>query len=273
MSATSVGEQLKQARSALRLTLQDVTRVTKIQPWVLEALEADRLHTTMSPVYVRGFLVSYAKCVRLDPDPLLSQLFPPVAQPPAEAPEAPVIKEKVVEESAHVAPSLQDVWSDLVVQLRRWLGVVSHLPVRRLGVVAVALLGAMVLVKSNPLRLMTMRVRPQEATVSVVPPPAKPPDEAPLALEAAQPLELAITARRSTWVSVKVDGQLLASQQLKSGSQEGWKARKRFEVIIAKPSQVDVLLNGQPINPFVMAHGGRLVITHKAIIPLADSSP
>ncbi len=77
MTSTSVGEQLKQARTALQLSVKQVSQTTKIQGWVLEALEADQLHTTMSAVYVRGFVATYAKLVRLDPQPLFAQLYPP----------------------------------------------------------------------------------------------------------------------------------------------------------------------------------------------------
>ena len=73
----SFGAQLHQARQARRLSLADVSRQTKIQPWVVEAMEADRLQEMLSPIYARGFLGTYARFLRLDPQPMLDRLPKP----------------------------------------------------------------------------------------------------------------------------------------------------------------------------------------------------
>ena len=85
-----VGAQLQGARTDRKLSLSDVTQATKIQPWVLEALEADRLQDLMSPIYVKGFLTTYARFLHLDPSPLVTQLsWPQPTPPPAPLPSAP----------------------------------------------------------------------------------------------------------------------------------------------------------------------------------------
>ena len=72
----SVGEQLKAARTDKQLSLKDVAASTKIQPWILESLEHDKLQTTMNPAYARNFLISYARFLHLPHAPLAAQLFP-----------------------------------------------------------------------------------------------------------------------------------------------------------------------------------------------------
>lgn len=79
----TTGAQLKKARQAKKLAFADVTRDTRIQGWVLEALEADQLHQQMSAIYAKGFLAQYAKFLGLDPAPLLAQLQSVMAPPPA----------------------------------------------------------------------------------------------------------------------------------------------------------------------------------------------
>ena len=76
----TLGARLQQARKARKLSLADVTRQTKIQGWVLETLEADRVPEQMSPIYVKGFLSTYARFLHLDPAPLLAELQWPVAE-------------------------------------------------------------------------------------------------------------------------------------------------------------------------------------------------
>jgi len=242
----SVGEQLQRARAELRLSLKDVAQATKIQPWVLEALERDQLQTTMSPIYVKGFLSSYAKFLRLDPNALIAQLFPEPASTP------------VVQPVGDVAPPLESLTID-----PPW----GH----RVPAMVIGLAAVVGLIVINPLRWIAARIPRQEASLSIATPQSIP-SETILTLQPTLPLELSIVVRRPTWISVKADGRLVAHVELAAGSRETWKARRRFELIVAIPSEVDVLLNGQPISGLALAHQGRLVITHRSIKPLATSA-
>jgi len=145
--------------------------------------------------------------------------------------------------------------------------------IRRAGILAASVAAVVMIVKVDPLHKLMSRVHRQEAHVAAVE-HKKPavPTEAMLTLQPTQPLVLSIVTQRSTWVSVKADGRLLAQQQLAPGSKEIWTARKRFELIIARPTQVEVLLNGQSISPLAMAHQGRLLITHQSIKPLPEAA-
>lgn len=62
----TIGEQLRAARHARQLSLEDVTRVTKIKLEVLERLEADEFTELGAPMYVKGFLKLYANYLGLD---------------------------------------------------------------------------------------------------------------------------------------------------------------------------------------------------------------
>jgi cytoskeletal protein RodZ len=62
----TIGEQLRAARHARQLSLEDVTRVTKIKLDVLERLEADAFTELGAPMYVKGFLKLYAMHLGLD---------------------------------------------------------------------------------------------------------------------------------------------------------------------------------------------------------------
>ena len=70
----TVGEQLASAREAKEWSLEDVARLTKLRSDQVLALEEGRYHIFSAPVYVRGFVKSYAKLVNLDPVPLVEQL-------------------------------------------------------------------------------------------------------------------------------------------------------------------------------------------------------
>jgi cytoskeleton protein RodZ len=277
--------------------LADVSKETKIQPWVLEALEADRLHEQMSPIYVNGFVTNYAKFLHLEAEPLLAQLR--AAQP-----------------SASAATPLPVVSGPIPVTLK-----ISWTLVRRLALGAAASAAFAALIVLNPIRLVNaplkqlmakssqaMASRPKakvaqrpkttrsantavaKAAAKHAPAPSAAPApklaslaqlSEPVTLPAppapaivpVQPLELAIKAQRTTWIQVRADGKLLTQRRLPRGANEQWVAKKRFELIVANPSQVELTLNGQPISSFAIAHNGRLKITHAGVIPLPAEEP
>src|SRR5215212_6769417 len=57
---------LRAGRVQRGMSLDDVARVTKIQPRILERLEAGKLDGLPAEVFVRGFIRSFARCVGLD---------------------------------------------------------------------------------------------------------------------------------------------------------------------------------------------------------------
>lgn len=342
----SVGTQLKEARMQRKLSYTAISEVTKIQPWVLEALETDRLQNMMSPIYVKGFLASYARFLRLDPEPFLAQIQWPQAEstqpqeqlPPAQ-PAAPIkiqmpqVKLPQLQLPKFQLPKLQLPKFQLPrMRLPQWqvqlpkisvpqftMSRLPHLNVslpllRRVGATVAFVAFAGGIVALNPLRWVSQRslsatrltanspaeiaqegritvVRGPEykeaklsstdeavektvapALASITPiseplKPAKPPVLEPIAL---QPLELQINARRTAWIKVRADGKLLTQQRLRRGANERWVAKKEFEVVVSKPSQVELALNGQPITPFAIAHGGRVLITRQGVKPLPE---
>ncbi len=70
----SVGQQLRQAREARTLTLEQVAQATRIRERYLRALEDGDLSAVPSLAQARGFLRVYADYVQLDPDLLLDKL-------------------------------------------------------------------------------------------------------------------------------------------------------------------------------------------------------
>jgi cytoskeleton protein RodZ len=61
------GNKLRDAREARSLSLDDVAHVTRIPRASLSLLEEGRFDRLPAPVFVRGFIRSYARAVGLDP--------------------------------------------------------------------------------------------------------------------------------------------------------------------------------------------------------------
>jgi cytoskeletal protein RodZ len=95
----TIGQRLKQAREAKRLTLEKVFEATRIRIPFLQALEADDLSAMPSPVQARGYLRNYAEFLGLNFEGLLDELraegkpsdemiTPMDSAPPTPAPQA-----------------------------------------------------------------------------------------------------------------------------------------------------------------------------------------
>jgi cytoskeletal protein RodZ len=62
----TVAEQLRHAREARKLSLQQVAEITKIRTDHLRALEEGNFDVFSAPVYIRGFVRTYSTLLKLD---------------------------------------------------------------------------------------------------------------------------------------------------------------------------------------------------------------
>lgn len=69
-----IGTTLRDARLSRGLSIERVAQETRISARFIDALETEQFHLLPAPVYVRGFLRSYANYLRIDPAPLLARL-------------------------------------------------------------------------------------------------------------------------------------------------------------------------------------------------------
>lgn len=247
----SVGAQLEQARNAKQLTIVQAADETKIQPWILESLEKDRFHDIVSPMYMRGFLKIYAKLLDLSYDDLLAQLpkdesdmltddIEPQPEEPMETVNIPW--SAIARISSGVAVGFLVVFSISSLQPQKWFEGFKPASI------------ATQLASMNPL---------QSSAATA--------EQEPLSLDPEKPLTLKLVAKKTTRVQLWADGRLLVQQQLKKGMEEQWVAKEGFRLVIAKPSEVELSLNGTSILPMALSHNGRLNISHEGVGALPDA--
>jgi flagellar biosynthesis protein FlhG len=70
------GALMQQIRESQGIELRDIADKTKIGMAYLTAIEAEDWEKLPAPVYVRGFLVGYARTLRLDVERVLSTYLP-----------------------------------------------------------------------------------------------------------------------------------------------------------------------------------------------------
>ncbi len=67
----STGAQLRHAREARGLSLEAIAGETKVRPSHLKAIERERFADLPAPVFIRGFLREYSRCLGLPPDDVI----------------------------------------------------------------------------------------------------------------------------------------------------------------------------------------------------------
>jgi cytoskeleton protein RodZ len=71
---STVAEKLRQAREAQNLTIHQIAETTKIRTDHIRALEEGNFNMFSAPVYIRGFVRTYATLLKLDVKEVMSAL-------------------------------------------------------------------------------------------------------------------------------------------------------------------------------------------------------
>jgi cytoskeleton protein RodZ len=71
---STVADQLRQAREARHLSIEQVAQVTKVRGDHIRALEAGNFDVFSAPVYIRGFVRSYATLLKLEVPSVMAAL-------------------------------------------------------------------------------------------------------------------------------------------------------------------------------------------------------
>ena len=97
----TVAQQLRAAREAQQLSIEEVADLTKLRTDHVRALESGNYSVFSAPVYVRGFTRTYAKLLKLDSNKILETLTAELEEETAHSPdEGPIPHSKGVVEFA-----------------------------------------------------------------------------------------------------------------------------------------------------------------------------
>jgi cytoskeleton protein RodZ len=87
----TLGKYLKNQRESKKISLREVAKNTRVREHVLRAIEEDQYHLLPPATYVKGFLLAYAKYLKLDPNDVLLRYEDvlkggPITRPPTHPP-------------------------------------------------------------------------------------------------------------------------------------------------------------------------------------------
>ncbi|ACX53022.1 transcriptional regulator, putative [Ammonifex degensii KC4] len=224
----SLGEKLREAREAKGLSLEEVTKATKIRSKYLRALEEENFDLLPGRVYAKAFLRTYARFLGLD-EIQLAQEFDSICPPPAESGHQPPAR--LLEEEEPV--SLKGLRTILVVLLAIVLLFGINQAYQRLK-------------GSAPERPPQVEeVQKPLAKTTETPPPTT--ESQPSATSKSITLKLSVTNDRC-WMRVVTDGMVAFEGELQAGQEKSFRANHTIQLRLGNAGAVAVSLNGKDLG-------------------------
>lgn len=261
-----VGSQLRAAREAARLSFDEVAHALKFSPRQIELLEADDYAALPGVTIVRGFVRSYARLLKLDPETLLRQLEAALPRAPVEV--RPPDNMGIASQPRGLREFSPVVTVAIVLLLAALLLALWHF----FGPAAphATTMTSPATVTGQPLDTPTQAS--DQAANPVSTPGASPaavpagdtamPPQANLAVDAAMPALRFVFADRS-WVEVTdASRQLLHSGENPGGSQLTLTGRPPFDIVIGNASKVTLTYGEKNVDltPHMRAEVARLTL-------------
>ena len=253
----SVGAYLRQLRETRGVSLEEIARVTRVNPSYLHALEADDYAELPVPVFTRGFIRAYCQALSEPPDQALA-IFdgrdtapPPVAATPA-APTAPAPSAPRPASAARPHPEPPPK--------NRGPVLVSFILLVVLGIALFAVTLALQSGREGPEPPRGARsapaadapptaVRPMpSATPGATGATATPPGAA---QQAARPPGYRLVARtvEPTWIRVRTEDGKTTEETIPAGQVREWSSTGPFTLTIGNAGGIALELNGRAIPP------------------------
>lgn len=225
--SSSFGYYLQSIRLEKNITLETVAEETRIAISNLILIEKEDIALLPDPVFVKGFLRSYAQAIAADPDEAV-RLY-----------EARLNMKSRLDDVERLSPrSTLSPWRDLILSIIAVVGLIAlvlygvsyyqHRIVRHESVEASA--------ESD----LTPETRTAEPSASDAQTKTKP--------ETHTKLELQITALEETWVKIIVDNEEPKEYNLHAGEQIEENATAGYNLLIGNASGLELKLNGKPVK-------------------------
>ncbi|GAC1502291.1 MAG: hypothetical protein NVS1B14_07000 [Vulcanimicrobiaceae bacterium] len=220
-----LGAQFRAAREARGLSLSDVAEHLRIRSVYLGDIEDENWAEIGAPVYIRGFLRTYARFLGLDPEEAVAQFNKSPAGVKAGEPTG---MSRAPQESEARAPS------PLL-----WVA----------SAVAVILVGVLIYTMLAPRHLALIpSASPLPSNSAPSATPAAPQPASPAARPAgAQHNSLRVSVRSGSWVRVTVDGVVQLEGIFARGTTKEFRGKSAL-VRVGNAGGVDIAVNGRPVG-------------------------
>jgi cytoskeletal protein RodZ len=243
---SALGEEFRSAREARGLSLSDVAERLHIRSVYLAAIEDEDWHVIGAPVYVRGFMRTYARFLGLDPEAAVARFAAslpagtPAAAAPRPAQQATAAEKKAAAERS--SPSLAAVLS-IVVAALAVLFVGYEFYQYRAGTPPAAPVADASIPPDGGEAATPAPPEDTEASAGLAEVPPLAPSPAP---KPKRGLSLRVT--ETSWLRVTVDGKVVLEGTLPAGTAKSFTG-KTADVRVGNAGGVRIAVNGHTLAP------------------------
>ncbi|OGP86756.1 MAG: hypothetical protein A2156_09880 [Deltaproteobacteria bacterium RBG_16_48_10] len=256
----TLGKYLKNQRESKKISLREVAKNTRVREHVLRAIEEDQ-HTLLPPAtYVKGFLLAYAKYLKLDLNDVLLRyervlkgepIAPPSIQslrPKQEIPPAQASKPK-----PKVQWNTKHTWVVVGVIVASFIVFYFFSPYSSKPPME-PIPGKLVVEKKSPVAPSPPAVAtphtPEGKPVIQEKKPLAPsaPVTATTSVQEKKPISLQLKAIEETWLSLQADDQPEKEMTFKPGEGFSVQASNRIHMKLGNAGGLDLVLNGKPLD-------------------------
>ena len=233
----SLGERFRAAREQRGLTLSDVAEHVRIRSVYLAAIEEENWKSIGAPVYIRGFLRTYARFLGLDPEEAVAQFNASEAAPAAPSAAMPGSRYENRSQSGSLAPLI-------------WVA----------GIIALALIGFVIYLAITPphaaRQVASASAQPTAPSLGGGSATAVPatglPSASPSAAPSASPgltqiRTLAIHLTAPSWLRVTVDGNVSIEGTFPAGTTRSFHGKTAL-VRVGNAGGVEITVDGKAIG-------------------------
>lgn len=269
------GPQLREARKAAGLSVDDVAGKLRMPAHVVRSLEQEDWQRLGAPVFVRGQLRSYARLLQVDLEPSLQQASIAPIEPVklvshTHTPRARRILESTARKAMYVV--ITGVFAVPV-----WYATRSHLDGKGPSTVSLDSMpaAAKTAVPSNPAApAATPREQPAPYIASMTPVPRATPEAeaAPAVADAGKSLSLSFSG--DSWVQILApDGSAVEKALIRAGERRSYSPGQVGRIVLGNASAVEVQQGGSivDVKPFQRANVARFAVSSDgSVVPASE---
>jgi cytoskeleton protein RodZ len=263
----TLGKFLKNQRESKKISLREVAKNTRVREYILKAIEEDQ-HDLLPPAtYVKGFLLSYAKYLRLDPNDVLLRYERVSKGEPVIHPSTQPLKPKQKIPPTPPSKSKQKIlWNTKQTWVVAGVIVASFIifyffspysskppmePLPEKPFPQKPIIEEKPPIVPSPPVAATTRAREEKPVVEEKKPlTPSPPITATTSVQEKRSFSLQLKAVEETWVSLQVDDQSGKEMTFKPGEGISVQALNRIHMKIGNAGGLDMILNGKPLEKF-----------------------
>jgi cytoskeletal protein RodZ len=235
----TLGSYLKNQRESKKISLKEVAKSTRVREHILRAIEEDQ-HGLLPPAtYVKGFLIAYAKYLRLDPDDVLFRYEEVIKGKPVTLPKPQPPKPKQKIRPSHSPKSKEKIiwntkqtWVVLGVLLVSFITFYFFSPFSSKPPI-------------EPILKKPSEKPMVEEELPIVPSPTV---TETLSVPEKKFISLQLKAIEETWVNLQVDDQSKKGMTFKPGDNISVQASNQIGMILGNAGGLELIFNGKPLE-------------------------